>query len=78
MAMTPTLWGIKMTGIVIKPTTAQLVDDETIKYFDDYYAGKIPIECGEDCAEQCDRDHGYYKPVKYEPLFEISGDKNDG
>jgi hypothetical protein len=64
-----------MSGITIGSTAAQLVSDDTRKYFEDYYDGKIRMRCGEDCAEQCEIDHGYYKPAKYEQLF-VFGDQS--
>ncbi len=66
----------KMSVTVISKAAAiNLVSVETLKYFKDYYDGKIRVGCGEDCAEQCEVDHGYYKPAKYENLFDTRKDK---
>ena len=58
-----------MSGITFNSVGAILSSKETIGYFKDYYNGKIRMGCGEDCEEQCEIDHGYYNPPKYQPLF---------
>ena len=43
--------------------------DELNQFYKDFYNGKIKIRCGEDCPDNCDSNHGYYKLGDYENLF---------
>ena len=58
-----------MSGNIYNSNMAQNILRIDGNYFKDYYDGKIPTGCGEDCEDDCEIDHGYHKQVKFEPLF---------
>ena len=54
----------------IKSNSASILRDDIKKYFDDFYDGKIPIPCDDECPEGCDGKHGNYECVtEFEPIF---------
>ena len=65
-----------MSGIVVHSKFAKLLHKQSSERLKDFYSGKIPIECDEDCPEDCCGPHGVYGlPNEFVEIFKVNKDK---